>query len=138
MRGSEHGATVITFRPDKSHLIFHMNTDTTVAPVASPRMPPDAPLPRSEVNFLMRWIKEGAKNDADQVPFVQHGVAVSRTGRCMYVACENVSAPDAPHHPIAGLKTPGIVAVIDAFIYRVVKRIEVGSFAAGIAFVPSP
>lgn len=136
MRGSEHGAMVISFRPDKSHLIFHVNTDTTVAPVASLRMPPDAPLPRSEVNFLMRWIKEGAKNDADQVPFAQHSVAVSRTGRYISVASENVSAPDTPHHPVAGLKTPGIVAVIDAFTYRVVKRIEVGSFAAGIA--PSP
>jgi YVTN family beta-propeller protein len=419
MRGSEHGAMVIPFRPEKSHLIFHVNTDTTVAPVAAPRMPPDAPLSRSEVNFLMRWIREGAKNDAGQVPFAQpragkvyvtcqaddevavidvesnlvmrmvsvgaldnrvtppegphnivvdrqrqfyyvnmivsneiwkyrvrddafvaklslgdraspaqvalstdgtlgyvsnfdltganrgiqifdtqnmrllgrvtdariwaahgvtvthagttlwtanqqsdnigildlrdpsgfeilkvdpsvpdlpisaprfgpyqivfspddrfayvtcrfsndvrvfatetrnliatirvgtnplileispdgqyvyvanrgtgtspsrsvsvihtgtytelaripdvgvepHGVAVSRTGRYIYVSCENVSAPDAPHHPVAGLKTPGIVAVIDALTYRVVKRIEVGSFAAGITFVPSP
>ncbi|MGH2566907.1 MAG: c-type cytochrome domain-containing protein, partial [Bacteroidota bacterium] len=71
MRGSEHGAMVIPFRPDKSHLIFHINTDTTVAPVAEPRMPPDAPLPRDEVAFLMRWIQEGAKNDFGQVPFSQ-------------------------------------------------------------------
>jgi len=69
MRGSENGAMVVPFRPEKSHLIFHVNTDTTVAPVAEPRMPPDAPLAKDEVAFLMRWIREGAKNDLGQVPF---------------------------------------------------------------------
>ncbi len=69
IRGSGHGAMVIPFRPDKSHLIFHINSDTTVAPVAEPRMPPDTSLSKDEVAFLMRWIKEGAKNDFDQVPY---------------------------------------------------------------------
>lgn len=105
MRGSEHGAMVIPFRPDKSHLIFHINTDTTVAPVASPRMPPDAPLPRSEVSFLMRWIKEGAKNDADQVPFAQ-----PRLGK-VYVTCQ---ADDE-------------VAVIDVESNLVMRMVSVGA-----------
>lgn len=69
MKGSENGAMVIPYRPDKSHLIFHVNTDTTVAPVAEPRMPPNTALSKNEVAFLMRWIKEGAKNDVGQVPF---------------------------------------------------------------------
>ena len=69
MRGSVNGAMVIPFRPEKSHLIFHLNTDSTIAPVALPTMPPAQPFTRNELDFLMRWIREGAKNDLDQVPF---------------------------------------------------------------------
>lgn len=68
-RGSEHGASVIPFRSRKSHLIFHVNRDPSVAPMANPPMPPDGPLSPAEVRFLMRWIDEGARNDAGDVPF---------------------------------------------------------------------
>ncbi len=67
--GSHHGAMVIPFRPDKSHLVFHLNTDSTLAPVAEPLMPPGQPLPRSDVELIMRWILEGAKNDMGEVAF---------------------------------------------------------------------
>ncbi len=69
MRGSEHGAMVIPFRAEKSHLIFHVNTDTTLAPTATPRMPPIVPLGPEEVRFLIRWVNEGARNDDGDVPF---------------------------------------------------------------------
>lgn len=68
-RGSEHGASVVPFRSRKSHLIFHVNRDNAVAPVADPSMPPDQPLSAEEVRFLMRWIDEGARNNAGEVPF---------------------------------------------------------------------
>jgi len=67
--GSEHGAMVVPFRPEKSHLVFHMNIDSTLAPVAEPAMPPDVPLERGTIELLMRWIREGAKNDAGNVAF---------------------------------------------------------------------
>lgn len=70
-RGSEHGASVIPFRSRKSHLIFHVNRDAAVAPVADPPMPPDQPFSPAEVRFLMRWIDEGARNDAGRAPFEQ-------------------------------------------------------------------
>lgn len=69
MNGSEHGAMVVAYRPDRSHLIFHVNTDSMLAPMAEPRMPPVGPLDREEVVFLMRWIAEGARNDDGDVPF---------------------------------------------------------------------
>lgn len=69
MRGSEHGAMVIPFRAEKSHLIFHVNSDTTLAPSATPRMPPLIPLDLEEVRFLIRWVNEGARNDDGDVPF---------------------------------------------------------------------
>lgn len=67
-----------------------------------------------------------------------HGVAVTPDGRFVYVTCENVGSPEAPHHPVAGLKTPGFVAVINVATNQVIKRIEVDSFASGITFIATP
>ncbi len=65
-----------------------------------------------------------------------HGVAVTADGAWVYVACENTTDPETPHHPVSGLKTPGYVAVINAATNQVVKRIEVGAFGAGVAILP--
>jgi YVTN family beta-propeller protein len=82
MRGSHHGAMIIPFRATKSHLIWHVNMDTTVAPVAEPLMPPDTPLSRDEVNILMQWIDQGAMNDAGEIPFSRPKEGV------VYVTCQ--------------------------------------------------
>jgi YVTN family beta-propeller protein len=68
MAGSEEGAVVIPFAPLKSHLLQHISTDTTVAPIASPHMPYlRDPLPLEQILTIKRWILEGAKNDAGDV-----------------------------------------------------------------------
>jgi YVTN family beta-propeller protein len=66
-----------------------------------------------------------------------HGVAIDPAGRYAYVTCENVSSNGVPpHHPTSGSKIPGFVTVIDLTTNTVVKQIEVGAFAAGVAAVP--
>jgi YVTN family beta-propeller protein len=68
MKGSESGAVVIPFAAVKSHLLQHISTDTTVAPIARPTMPMGRdPLPREQILLIKRWIAEGAKNDAGQI-----------------------------------------------------------------------
>jgi YVTN family beta-propeller protein len=69
----------------------------------------------------------------DHVGVEPHAVAITKDGRYTYVSCENLSSPDPPHHPTSGGRAPGVVAVIDTRTNTVVKRIEVGAFAAGIA-----
>jgi YVTN family beta-propeller protein len=64
-----------------------------------------------------------------------HGIAITPDGRYAYVSCENVTAAIPPHHPTAGSKIPGFVAVIDLSTNQVIKEIEVGAFAAGVAIV---
>jgi YVTN family beta-propeller protein len=64
-----------------------------------------------------------------------HGIALTADGRYAYVACENVISLVPPHHPTTGSKRPGFVAVIDLATNTVVKQIEVGAFASGIAVV---
>jgi YVTN family beta-propeller protein len=60
-----------------------------------------------------------------------HAVAFTRDGRTAFVTCENQSGE--AHHPIEGAKAPGLVWVVDVASRRVIRSIEVGSFAAGIA-----
>jgi len=64
-----------------------------------------------------------------------HGIDISSDGKYAYVSCENVSALVPPHHPTEGSKVPGFVSVINLLTNRVIKKIEVGAFAAGIAVV---
>ncbi|TLY33584.1 MAG: YncE family protein [Ignavibacteria bacterium] len=64
-----------------------------------------------------------------------HGIDITADGRFAYVSCENVTAAVPPHHPTSGSKVPGFVAVVDLAINQVVKTIEVGAFAAGVAVV---
>ncbi len=64
-----------------------------------------------------------------------HGIDISADGKYAYVSCENVSAQIPPHHPTEGSKVPGFVSVIKLSTNQVVKKIEVGAFAAGIAVV---
>jgi YVTN family beta-propeller protein len=105
LRGSHHGAMVIPFRAEKSHLIWHVNHDTTIAPVAAPHMPPGGHLPHAEVDLLMRWINEGARNDNGDVPYSN-----PKQGR-VYVTCQ---ADDE-------------IAVIDIETNLLVRMIAVGT-----------
>ena len=69
VEGSEFGAVVVPFSADRSHLFQHVNTDTTLGPSATPRMPLSLdPLPIEQIKTIMRWINEGAKNDAGEIP----------------------------------------------------------------------
>jgi YVTN family beta-propeller protein len=69
MEGTDDfGAEVIPFSAAKSHLFQHINTDTLLAPTASPRMPLGRdPLPREQILLIKRWIDEGAKNDNGEI-----------------------------------------------------------------------
>ena len=113
-RGSENGAMVVPFRPEKSHLIFHVNTDSTVAPVAQPLMPPGLPLAGQEVQLLMNWVKEGARNDNGEIAFSQTpsgkvfvcgqgedeiGIIDAATNLLMRMVPVGISnAPESPHN----------------------------------------
>ena len=69
-KGGPHGAIVVPYRGNKSHVIYHMNTDTLLAPVSSPHMPLNGfNVPTNQVQLIKRWIDEGASNDEGAVAF---------------------------------------------------------------------
>lgn len=70
LSGGSHGAVVVPFRPGKSHLLFHVNDDTLLAPVSTPHMPlPGFQLPRAQVLALRDWIAAGCPDDRGAIPF---------------------------------------------------------------------
>jgi YVTN family beta-propeller protein len=62
-----------------------------------------------------------------------HGVDITGDSRTAYVTCENNVGSDPPHHPITGSKAPAFLVVIDVGTNQVIRRIEVGGFAAGVS-----
>ena len=68
MKGGSHGATIIPYSAAKSHLINHLNTDTTLGAVSSPHMPFNGyNLPADQIQLLRQWVNEGAQNDVGAV-----------------------------------------------------------------------
>lgn len=69
LNGTDEIALIIPFRPLKSHIVQHLNRDTTIAPSAQPSMPPGFPFPAELRDVIIRWIEYGAKNDDGTVAY---------------------------------------------------------------------
>jgi hypothetical protein len=109
--GSDFGNEIIPYNSFWSHLVWHINTDTNVAPVTEPHMPPAHPpytnntsLTKGEVALIMKWIDEGAKND-------QGEIAWSDIRRKAFVTNQSVD----------------LVAVVNLDDFRLTRLINVGS-----------
>jgi len=64
IRGSDYGAVIISGHAEHSHLVEHLEGE------AEPRMPLNRrPLPEEQIEFIARWVEEGARNDAGQRPY---------------------------------------------------------------------
>ncbi|MFQ5628667.1 MAG: beta-propeller fold lactonase family protein, partial [bacterium] len=64
IRGSDFGENIISGNAERSHLMEHIRG------IATPRMPIGRdPLPDNVIDFIDRWINEGAKNDAGERPY---------------------------------------------------------------------
>lgn len=77
IRGSDYGAVIISGHAEHSHLVEHLEGE------AEPRMPLNRnPLPEEQIEFIARWVEEGARNDAGQRPYenITKKVYVSNQG----------------------------------------------------------
>lgn len=76
LNGSYSGALVIPYNAGWSHLVWHVNRDTNIAPVTEPPMPKaqmpyttGEQLPPNIVQRIMQWIDEGAQNDFGAIAY---------------------------------------------------------------------
>lgn len=72
----------------------------------------------------------------DSVGNRPHGVDISDDSHTVFVTLENTQGGDPPHHPIVGSTAPAFLAVIDVRINRVIRKIEIGGFGAGVSVFP--
>ena len=104
----KENSVVVPYRASKSYMVFHTNTDTLLAPVALPHMPlVGFNLPVSQMETLVRWIDEGAKNEAGEVAFPN-----SPSGRIISVCASE-----------------DLLAVTDIATNFVIRYVPVGSAA---------
>ncbi len=70
-RGSRYGTVIVSGSPFMSHLVQCINqTDTNISPVSSMRMPASRDLlPPGDIQTIVRWVKNGARNDNNVLPF---------------------------------------------------------------------
>ncbi|MDW8235660.1 MAG: hypothetical protein RMK98_03430 [Bacteroidia bacterium] len=74
---------IVPYAPMHSTLLWHINSDTTWGPVATPLMPPPLPdsanlLTTAEKNILRAWIAEGAPNAQGKKPWSENEQAPHR------------------------------------------------------------
>lgn len=117
LRGGPHGAVVVPYTAMKSHIVFHTNTDTLVAPVSLPHMPrPGFNLPPDQIQTVIRWINEGAQNEFGAIAFTRFpqgsifatnqsedfvsiiDIATNLVARFVKVGNASGSIVSAPHH----------------------------------------
>ncbi len=65
-----------------------------------------------------------------------HGSALSRNGRFLYITGNNLKGAYTPRHDFGDNEKPGTVVVIDTESHEIVKVLEVGAHAAGVATRP--
>jgi YVTN family beta-propeller protein len=157
LKGSEFGAVVVPFAARKSHLLQHISTDTTIAPMAIPRMPYGRdPLPREQILTIKRWIEEGAKNDAGEIALSgdRPRVLVTNQGEDLVAAIDlattrvarfvnvgrrpdSTSAPEAPHNitlaPDGRFFYVNLIAAGEVEKYDAVTFARLGSAQVGLS-----
>lgn len=74
--GYDHGAPIIPYNAFWSGLVSHISNDTNISIIARPRMPEWRPgtttgryLDPNEIQTIVKWINEGAKDDNGNIAF---------------------------------------------------------------------
>lgn len=68
--GGANGAVVVPYSTDYSSLLYFINTDSALGPVATPTMPLNhAPLTKEEYLTIRNWIANGAPDKDGNIPF---------------------------------------------------------------------
>ncbi|HHT9121220.1 MAG TPA: hypothetical protein ACFYEF_00005, partial [Candidatus Wunengus sp. YC63] len=68
--GSSNGAVVVPYSSDYSSLMYFINTDSTLGPVAVPTMPLNhTPLTKEEFLLIKKWIDDGAPDKSGNIAF---------------------------------------------------------------------
>ncbi len=116
--GGSHGAVVVPFAPEQSPLLYYINRDSSLGPVALPAMPynisdpknPTAPVSREDYERMRNWIAAGAPSRSGEVAFA--------------------SDPDRRQKVYMTQQGCDLVAVVDAESGAVMRYIPVGKSAA--------
>lgn len=93
--GSANGAVVVPYSSDYSSLMYFINTDSTLGPVAIPTMPLNhSPLTKEEYLAVKKWIDEGAPDKNGNIAFASEP-ATRQKIYAIHLGCDMVAVIDA-------------------------------------------
>ncbi len=114
--GGNHGAIVVPYSTDYSPMLFYINVDSNLGPVATPSMPYNAtstivnpPLSKNEYLTIKNWIANGAPDKDGHIAFEDNAA----TRQKIYVTQQ--------------MPSQSMVAVIDAEKQVVMRYIPLGT-----------
>lgn len=106
-KGDRGGSPVIPYWPDKSFLLYSINSDTNWGPVLEPTMPLNQEaLTKSEYDMLWQWINTGARNAEGEEAFPAQ--AGRRKWYVGHNDCDQVAVLDAESRQIMAYVDVGI------------------------------
>ena len=148
METPQNAGQVVPFAAHRSHLFQHVNTDTTLGPIASPHMPlsRDA-LPMEQILLIKRWIDEGARNDGGEIALsgesrprlfvtcqsedVVAAIDLATESVMRYIAVgerpDATTPPEAPHN--IALSPDGRAFYVNLIVSGVVEKYDARTFA---------
>lgn len=158
LTGTDDVAQIVPYRASKSHMLQHLNADTTVAPVAQPSMPPGFTFPTELRDLLIRWIDDGAKNDEGSVAYsttpsrgwgyvTNQGEDITavidldknKIARYITTGVENTSTspPQAPHNVTVDWQNQyyyvNLIGGSKLLKFRVSDNVKVGELTTGLS-----
>jgi YVTN family beta-propeller protein len=157
LNGTDDVAQIVPFRALKSHLVMHVNTDTLVAPSATPSMPPGFPFPNELRDLLIRWIDSGARNHDGTVAYsstpARGWAYVTNQGEDLTAVIDldnnkiaryittgvtntNLAPPQAPHNAVVDWQNQfyyiNLIGGSKLLKFRVSDNVKVGELAGGL------
>lgn len=119
--GSVNGAVVVPYSSDYSSLMYFINTDSTLGPVAIPTMPLNhTPLTKEEYLAVKKWIDEGAPDKNGHIAFSSEP-ATRQKIYAIHQGCDMVAVIDAGKNVVMRYVPVGSKPFPESAYYTVVS-----------------
>lgn len=119
--GGVNGAVVVPYSSDYSSLMYFINTDSTMGPIAIPTMPLNhTPLTKDEYLAIKKWIDEGAPDKNGQIAFASEP-ATRQKIYAIHQGCDELAVIDAGKNVVMRYVSTGSKPFPESAIYTLVS-----------------
>lgn len=119
--GSVNGAVVVPYSSDYSSLMYFINTDSNLGPVAIPTMPLNhEPLTKEEYLVVKKWIDDGAPDKDGNIAF-SSDAATRQKVYAIHQGCDMVAVIDVAKHVVMRYVSVGNKPFPESAYYTIVS-----------------
>jgi len=119
--GGNNGAVVVAYSSEFSSLMYFINTDSTLGPIAIPTMPLNHnPLTKEEYLAIKKWIDEGAPDKDGNIPFATEADSRQKV-YAIHQGCDEIAVIDAAKNVVMRYVSIGSKPFPESAIYTCVS-----------------